>query len=403
MGSKRQKRKKKQGDRLQEKLKQTRRINLSILRRLGIWETIKHTSLKDRILNARFPGPSVCLATSSKQIPESKELISAVKTVVNDTTFNSSLLGDSFRFTDFCVYVKPILEVIRNTASKNDKENEVLSKLRTVFDDGLHSEVTMDAMREVMMRIDLFCLMVGGIDTQLYEAEIKSKRDYKNQWRVEVALGCQRAIKKKFQDGERARYAFRCGQKDFFGKVKWLELSGQQLGFSNDALYPVYIQRHALDNLRRRVVITEKAEDREWILSEFLNRSLYDPKVARVNSENGDMLIEYRVGDYKIGYLLGSRLEDAILIRTFLFLTMNGTPEGDLLYKKLRLKRSDKEYLELDCIETFINSDVQHDSELRSLLEECGCGDLFLFAETTLDKELCKRGNAEDIRRYLKL
>ena len=55
-------------------------------------------------------------------------------------------------------------------------------------------------------------------------------------------------------------------------------------------------------------------------------------------------------------------MEDSVLIHTFLFLTMDGTPEGTELWRQLRLSRGDKAYLGLDDIVTFSHaySPVNH-------------------------------------------
>jgi hypothetical protein len=65
-------------------------------------------------------------------------------------------------------------------------------------------------------------------------------------------------------------------------------------------------------------------------------------------------------------------IHDLVLIRTFLFLTMQGTSESDLLREKLRLRRSDIEFNQLDDVYTFLFSDLARDPELALALENAG-------------------------------
>lgn len=111
-------------------------------------------------------------------------------------------------------------------------------------------------------------------------------------------------------------------------------------------------------------------------------------------------LVDYNLGPHKIGYLVASRLDDAVLIESFLFLTMDGTPEGTALWKKLRLSRMDKEHLGLDRIHTFLMTDIQHDPSLFAILNECGCGHLFRIVKE-LPRDQYLPGYANELRRYL--
>ena len=94
-------------------------------------------------------------------------------------------------------------------------------------------------------------------------------------------------------------------------------------------------------------------------------------------------------------------LEDKAIVRSFLVLTMNGTPEGDNLYNHLKLSRYDKEYLKLDKLETFVQSDLQDDPKLRDIFSKCGCEHLFKMTNETFERPLV--GFAEDIRKYLQI
>jgi hypothetical protein len=77
-----------------------------------------------------------------------------------------------------------------------------------------------------------------------------------------------------------------------------------------------------------------------------------------------------------------------LVIRTFLFITNNGTPEGKKLHELVGLQKQDKKYLALDKVSTFINHDLRTNETMRRLFIEAGCGDLLELTEDNIfDKE----------------
>jgi hypothetical protein len=72
---------------------------------------------------------------------------------------------------------------------------------------------------------------------------------------------------------------------------------------------------------------------------------------------------------------------DFVFVKTFLFLTMQGTPESKCLRQKLRLSRNDIEYFKLDSLFTLAWSDLGEDPEVRRALAECGCDYLLDLAD----------------------
>ena len=58
--------------------------------------------------------------------------------------------------------------------------------------------------------------------------------------------------------------------------------------------------------------------------------------------------------------------------KTFLFITMQGTPEARRLWEELKLRRPDVEYYQLDRPETFLLSDLVLDPDLSAALGKCG-------------------------------
>jgi hypothetical protein len=191
------------------------------------------------------------------------------------------------------------------------------------------------------------------------------------------------------------RRAFQCAIPWLLEGIWWVECEGGALGLDGGQKYPVFLQSHALHRLRERLapsVIPEPA------IHLGLMCSLAGPRV--MPSEGDSYRIDFHFKDARVGYLVGRVVEGKLVITTFLFLTMEGTPEGRLLKEKLRLSRRDIEYEGLDRLETFLTPDVLADKELGKVLEDCGCGSLLALARDGFP-HTAAGSRAEELRRFL--
>lgn len=116
-------------------------------------------------------------------------------------------------------------------------------------------------------------------------------------------------------------------------------------------------------------------------------------------------MVSFYLLGMKLGYFIVEAREGIVTIRTFLFLTNDGTPEGDKLRKHLGLAQEDKQYTGLDRLSTFLLSDIRKDQELCEVLHKTGCG-VLLDADL---QRMARAGkvqqtrSAASIRRYLML
>ncbi len=62
-------------------------------------------------------------------------------------------------------------------------------------------------------------------------------------------------------------------------------------------------------------------------------------------------MIEYRYAGKKAGYFRVDIIEGVLLVRTFLFIPNNITPEGQLLEKNTGLQKLDKKYLAIRILD----------------------------------------------------
>ncbi|MES2516422.1 MAG: hypothetical protein V4580_19880 [Bacteroidota bacterium] len=142
------------------------------------------------------------------------------------------------------------------------------------------------------------------------------------------------------------------------------------LGFPSNVYREVYIQSHALDRLSERVDGVDKG---------FLHFSIYNSLQqanVRINKKR-EWLFEFRLSGKKVGYFKGDLVDGKIILRTFLFLTNNGTPEGEKLHEHTGIMKEDKMYLTIDKFSSFVHSDIKDNERVKEIFVKAGCESLF--------------------------
>ena len=150
-------------------------------------------------------------------------------------------------------------------------------------------------------------------------------------------------------------------------------LLGIGAGISDDPM-PVYIQSHVLRWLLERI-----DSIRPGIAQYNMYASFNEPKVYFDNYQN--LMIEYRIFETRAGYFRIDVIDGKVLVRTFLFLTQSGTPEGQLLAKNTGLQKLDTSYLSMDRLSSFMSSEVINNVQLREIFQNAGCQCLFELYE----------------------
>ncbi|MBM4380380.1 MAG: hypothetical protein FJ086_13960 [Deltaproteobacteria bacterium] len=203
----------------------------------------------------------------------------------------------------------------------------------------------------------------------------------------------------------RSRQAFRLGgPADGMKGMEWVDWASDRVGLPPGRTMPVYVQAHAQTRTRERLkqrVGAPGAWHRDLIFT-----SLRNPVIHK-GREPGTWLVEARVpsatprGLHKLGYFLVTVQGDAVLVHTFLFLTMDGTPEGTELRRRLHLAPRDVAHLSLDTLELFLDPSVRNSPALRNALVEAGCGGLLGLGDDWQETGL--QGQAPYLERYLRL
>jgi hypothetical protein len=89
------------------------------------------------------------------------------------------------------------------------------------------------------------------------------------------------------------------------------------------------------------------------------------------------------------------------VVRTFLFLTNDGTPEGRKLAAITNLHLLDKQFLGIDEINAFLQYNIAGDAILRKLFVDAGCGSLLHYVDEYFKERGQPLSSADFIHKYL--
>jgi hypothetical protein len=137
---------------------------------------------------------------------------------------------------------------------------------------------------------------------------------------------------------------------------------------------PVYVQQHVIIRMMERTGILVPGY---CVLT--MQVSFAEPVILPIGNDR--FLIEYYLEALKVGYFLAELKDGLLVLRTFLFLTNSGTPEGDKLAELTHLQRADREYLSIDNLRTLANSDILEDENICRLFREAGCESILQICE----------------------
>lgn len=379
--------------------KSSRRVAVQkYFEKFGVWALLKKTSVVDDIDRFILSKPVVVVADGIERTELTERLQKSLTSILNKAVVDIDVLGDGVSICEYYSIVVPIVDFLRNPRSPDVALSAAIKSTAAEHLGNLGTSTSVGApAAAVHQEFDLELIKHGSIDTGLYRVLFQPKRNDRG-LKVEFVIDREPAQLRQFSKDGIRRPAYRCGQPNLenLDWVEWDESTLPEIPVGKPA--QVFVQSHALTQLYGRL----NAFLREaWMLHEWLWQSLKKPAFAPKKLADGKFLVEYRLFQHKLGYLVGQLIDGAVLIETFLFLTMDGTPEGDLLWKKLKLRKADKDYLDIDTLQFFLVTDVQHDPELVQMLTECGCGNLFQILKEPPTEYVA--GVADGVRKHLML
>ena len=367
-----------------------------VIRAMGIHGYIETTRLDDRHLHLLTrPRPRVIPDPGQAHDPELARMALDLKKSLDRVGLEIG--GEWITFNDYWTIGIPLIgELSSDRAEMAARKNSCLSSYvrRQVSEfQRQHQETMFRAYGGAIMD---FLAGHSRFDTAIYTAkqgiEVEGQRPV-----FVISLRKQTPeVASVVEDGIKRR-AYRCGAPAdaVTGEVTWVTWDTGALGWGTDGLLPVYVQSHAIEQALRRLWLQEE----DHVVHHLIWESLREPRLTPLANANflADMTIN---GGKRVGYLVGRRLPDRVLIRTFLLLTMQGTPESQELYRHLRLRRPDIEYLGLDDVQTLATTDLLRDAEAVRIFEECGCRDLVRFVTEDYGGDI-RVGHASRFKAFL--
>lgn len=379
-------------------LAQRRKRYREVLELLGAWELFTRIPRRyqESLCMCKFPDPVLEFDPGWEKDPEFPTLRRTLEQGFREARLD--LEAGTISVRDFFAIFAGLLVVLGNSYGDRTLPLEFQAFMRVLLPvledayDPLLAEVWNVWHRALVVPLVRHCRLDRRMGCVAFRAEHKDNGKSGVHAIVRVT---EPQVRYETIDGVR-RPLYRVGTSNEWTNVAWLSWNGEHLNRARDREYPVYAQSHALRQLHDRLNLPSVAP----YLEHWMYASLKEPRI--VQRHRSHLLVEYRVQQDRLGYLVVTAHEDFVLVRTFKFLTMEHTPEAQLLRQRLRLTRCEIDWLGLSQLSAFTETDLRDDPELRALLEDCGCGHLFELAEME-DCAPEPKAFAQEMRRYLRL
>lgn len=204
------------------------------------------------------------------------------------------------------------------------------------------------------------------------------------------------AEQKRFKVNGSTRPAYRVGSFSNLAITGWSSIKRsvfEKPTQFNQISIPVYIQSHALHRFEERLDTLTMSR-----IEYSIHESIMNPKVVCFK---GRYLVPFFYLGVKLGYLVSDIVDNSLLIRTFLLLTNNNTPEGERLKELSGLSKIDMKYWDIDRLSTFQQTDICENEELKSLFTKAGCKNLFSKQINFSEEKEELREMAHDMLEYI--
>jgi hypothetical protein len=361
-------------------------------RKLAIWDRLITTmglktvfhGLPDRTLDVFLrglrPGIEVIATPDSRDEPEIREALREItalvkrplKSVIRGRQFEVAL-EDLIRGHDCIVDgVKAYLSILRQRHEPDLRRVYLLmaeaQKIVDHFDRDWLQDVQVKLFEQLFDVIDSYL----HIDGRTIDARTAQGRKPEGRACPQIELRLVKAAPHVVSYHGSHWTTFPCRRPWGSSGLRHTQWNCKRLGIEGPAKdLPVYIEKHAIARLHERLPL-----EYESLLHHLMIDSLDDPVLVPIAQEMDKHLVEARLGKHRVGYFVVQILPQLVLVKTFLFLTMQGTPEAEKLRNKLGLHRKDVEHYRLDQFFTLVASDIANDPLLVRVLSECGCGHL---------------------------
>jgi hypothetical protein len=175
---------------------------------------------------------------------------------------------------------------------------------------------------------------------------------------------------KKISLNGNTRTCFRVGFPDENFELAWVSVQASTIGLKGEGNFPVYCQNHAAIRIKERLAPFTYFECMKMTTSSI------NAHTPVVHVRKNTFLIPIYFDKTKIGYYLASLCEGIVVLRTFLFITSSGTPEGKMLDRLTGLSNLDKTFLAIDKFSSMVNLKIEDDPELIALFQQANLAHL---------------------------
>ena len=374
-----------------------------LLTALGLLDDFRtlDPDVRSHILSSvRLPRFRVDIDSSLRDDPLAGVVKRDLEKIISDATFDDGPLGPGCSLQDYFSIVIPFGSFWRDLGNDAPVSAEVVERFRRATAP-VREATFIEALSCRLAECSTVLWANSRITDKVYYIAHKSGSDLKPDKISCLSLRSQMPEQLWLDMDGVSRPVFRCGigTMEGLGWVSW-QAGALQLPAGPPSL-PVYIQSHAVEKLRERVQVFEGDERMaSRCYSDFLAETMCAPQF--ISQGNNSWLVEFTIFGRKVGYMAASLVGDKIIIKTFLFVTMDNTPEGRRLNQRLRLTRADKEHLGLDTLNAFLVTDITKDPGLSAILQECGCGHLVALARMAKVDGPCSE-HAQYVRKYLRM
>lgn len=328
---------------------------------------------RSRLLRTRYDAVKMKMNVSGLVSSEGKVYEEIFREQLNKMTF-TTIVGAEMPLS---LYLREGLGLIYYVETMKDEPIRHIRELAEIFKPyDIDGELMMQPVANVVFLLHRLSIIVSDWAKKMFVYSIRTLVLYTE----DGATNHISAESKKPEscmvkvDGN-SREVIRIGWTDVDGVLIYRSVDPRRLGFRfNDSLCPVHIQRHGLQRL----------EERLGILPGVIHHAIYElfgDKDIVFRNQGTSSLVEFHLYEAKLGYLVCSLVEGRVVIRTFLFLTNDGTPEGKKLSELTNLELLDKQYLGIDTLEGFLSFNIAADERLSALFAEAGCGGLLDLSE----------------------
>lgn len=156
----------------------------------------------------------------------------------------------------------------------------------------------------------------------------------------------------------------------------------------------VYLQSHVMVQMRKRLDVLDQ---------EAINYALWENTylIEEIENHNDFLLVPFQLYGVKVGYLVARIMEDKFILVTFLFITLNSTPEGIRLKRLTGLGKEDISYWKIDRLSTFLNLREEDYPRLIPIFNKAGLGDLMQLKDKEFTTESMQASNLNGLTDYI--